>query len=227
MEQIYQKMWSDNLPKIKQGTIHIDQNITNPFDNRKGITLLIRFEPSVRLAMTSFLEKTKLIAPNQYSYPNSDLHITALSIFSCQANFKLHQIHLADYKNLISKALHTQKAFDINFKGITLSPTGIVAKGYDDSGILNEIRNNLRAVFKASALDNTIDQRYVLKAAHCTLLRFKAPLQATTKFVDFVEQHQDFSFGTTRVKQIDFVYNDWYMKAKNVELLASYSLEDS
>jgi len=226
MEQIYQQMWTDNLPKIQQEAIHIDQNIDNMFDNRKGITLLIRFEEPVRLAIQSFLDKTKNIAPNQYTYPATDLHLTALSIFSCQANFKLHQINLADYKKLIFKALSTASTFSINFKGITLSPTGIVAKGYDDSGKLNQIRNSVRTVFKESNLENTIDKRYVLQAAHATLLRFKAPLQATDDFVDFVKQYQDFSFGPTQVRQIDLVYNDWYMKERNVTLLTSYSLKD-
>ena len=224
MEQIYQQMWADNLPKIKQGHIHIDSNIDNPIDNRKGITLRIRFEQPVRLAMAAFLEKTKAIAPLQYAYPDTDLHITALSIFSCQANFMLHQINLEDYKQLLSKALQRQPAFSLNFKGITLSPTGIVAKGYDASGTLNQIRNSIRAAFKQSALENTIDKRYVLQAAHCTLLRFKAPLQATNSFIDFVKQYQDFPFGTTKVSQLDLVYNDWYMKTDNVVVLARYSL---
>lgn len=227
MESIYQQMWADNLTKIQQGAIHIDPNIDNPSDNRRGITLRIRFEGPVRLAMQSFLEKTKVIAPNQYSYPNTDLHLTTLSIFSCQANFKLSQINLTDYKKLIFKALLTYSTFNLNFKGITLSPTGIVAKGYDASGQLNDIRNSIRAIFKKADLENTIDKRYVLQAAHCTLLRFRKPLQATDKFVDFVKQYQDFSFGSTKVRQIDLVYNDWYMKARNVELLRSYPLDST
>jgi len=224
MESIYQQMWTDNLPRIQQGAIHIDQNIDNPSDNRRGITLLIRFEQPVCLAMQSFLEKAKVIAPNQYSYPKTDFHLTALSIFSCQANFKLNQVNLDDYKKLIVKVLSTHSAFHLNYQGITLSPTGIVAKGYDASGQLNEIRNSIRTAFKKSDLANTIDKRYVLQAAHCTLLRFRKPLQSTDDFIDFAKKYQDFSFGSTKVRRIDLVYNDWYMKARNVELLISYSL---
>lgn len=226
MELIYQQMWNDNLPKIKRGSIYIDPNIDNPQDNRRGLTLLIRFEQPVRLAMNSFLDKAKNIAPNQYAYPDSDLHLTTLSIFSCQANFTTNQINIDidRYKQLIFNTLSTQSIFHINFKGITLSPTGIVAKGYDSSGTLNQIRNNIRRIFKQSDLENTIDKRYVLQAAHATLLRFKAPLKATDDFLYFVSQYQDFSFGATKVRQIDLVYNDWYMTAKNVEVLASYPL---
>lgn len=227
MNQIYQKMWADNLPKIEKGNFHIDQHIDDPKDNRRGITLLIRFEQSVQQAMASFLEKTKIIAPHQHAYPKSDLHLTALSIFSCHPDFNINQINLQDYKNLIIKALGNQPVFSINFEGITLSPTGIVAKGYNQDGTLNQIRDSIRSVFKASSLENTMDQRYVLQAAHATLLRFKAPLKATDDFVDFVKQYQNFSFGTTNVSQIDLVYNGWYMKAGNVKLLASYSLNES
>lgn len=225
MEQIYQQMWADNLPKIKHGNIHIDANIENPQDNRRGLTLLIRFEQPVQFAMHSFLEKTKSIALNQYAYPDTDLHLTALSIFSCHPNFTINQINLSNYRTLIFNVLSNCSVFKLNFNGITLSPTGIVARGYDTSGNLNKIRNRLRAAFKETDLENTIDKRYVLKAAHATLLRFKAPLLATDDFINFVEQQRNFSFGATQVRQIDLVYNDWYMKKERVEVLASYKLK--
>ena len=224
MDKIYQQMWANAFPKVKKGIINIDEQIDNPADNRRGITLLIRPSSSIVNNFQQFLEQTKVVAPHQYYYPATDLHLTALSIFSGQANFSLNTIALPAYQNLIRQALREFPPFSINFRGITLSQSGIVAKGYIPKDTLNKIRNALRLAFKSTTLPHTIDKRYVLKAAHITLMRFKHPLNSPTLFTDFLEKQQNIPFGTMIVPSLDLVFNDWYMKEKKVTLLERYKL---
>ena len=224
MESIYKNMWVDAFPKIAKGTLSLDNQMDNPLDNRRGITLLLRPSPTVISEMEDFLAKAKKMAPKQYYYPITDLHITVLSIFSCSPNFSLAQINLAAYKKIIQQALAPFEAFQINFSGITLSSSGIVAKGYDEQGTLNEIRDALRTAFKVTDLAHTIDKRYVLKAAHSTLVRFKAPLEDSALLAEFLKQQQTVPFGRSTVESIDLVFNDWYMKAGNVKILKKYPL---
>lgn len=218
-------MWADAFPKIKKGALSLDNQMDNPLDNRRGITLLLRPSPTVISKMEDLLVKTKKIAPNQYYYPTTDLHLTVLSIFSCSPNFSLAQIDLGAYKTVIDQALTSFETFQIKFSGITLSSSGVVAKGYDTQGTLNEIRAALRTAFKATNLAHTIDKRYVLKAAHSTLVRFKAPLKNKDLFADFLLRHQSTEFGTTNINAIDLVFNDWYMKTGNVKILKKYPLQ--
>lgn len=225
MESIYQQMWADAFPKIKSGKLSLDTQIDNPSDNRIGITLLLRPSSLVVKKMQNFLAQAHKFAPNQYYYPANDLHLTVLSIFSCSPNFSLAQINLADYQAVISQALEPFKSFQIEFSGITLSSSGVVAKGYDKTGTLNEIRSALRTAFKATDLAHTIDKRYVLKAAHSTLLRFKTPLKNKTLFADFLTQHQSIPLGVSEVQAIDLVSNDWYMKTNKVRVLEKYTLD--
>jgi len=217
-------MWTAAFPKIKTGQVITDDQIDNPVDSRRGITLLIRPSQPVIDNIQQFLQKTKMIAPNQYYYPPTDLHLTTLSIFSCQPGFELNQIDLSQYKQIIQHTLNDFPPFTINFSGITLSASGIVAKGYDTTGTLNEIRAAIRKAFKATILTNTIDKRYVLKVAHSTLIRFKNPLLNPALLSDFLAKQQTIPFGITTVNAIDLVFNDWYMKTEKVRLLERYPL---
>lgn len=219
-------MWDVAFPKIKAGNIAIDHQIDNLVDNRRGITLLIRFNPSTLSNMTQFLEKTKLIAPDQYYYPKTDLHLTTLSIFSCQAGFQLDQINLISYQQILKNTLQNFSDFPLVFEGITLSTSGVVAKGYDTSGTLNKLRDAIRIAFKKTDLAHSIDHRYVLKAAHSTLLRFKNPLVDSNNFLNFLEKHKTIHLGKMEVSSLDLVFNDWYMKIGNVRLLDRYFLHN-
>lgn len=217
-------MWANAFPKIKSGELSLDQQIDNPLDNRRGITLLLRPSYSVIREIENFIAQAKKIAPNQYYYPATDIHVTVLSIISCSPNFSLSQINLADYQAIIRQALAPVKSFKINFSGITLSASGVVAKGYDQQGTLNEIREALRTAFKATDLAHTIDKRYVLKAAHSTLIRFKTPLKDKILFADFLTQSPSIPFGVSDVNSFDLVFNDWYMTSNKVKVLEKYTL---
>jgi len=212
MDGIYQKMWTDSFPKLKTGNIQMDEQIGNTNDTRRGITLLIRPKGNTLTKIKAFLKKTAILAPNQYFYPLTDLHLTTLSIFSCRSNFQLNEIDLPVYKQLIKSTLQPYSPFEIHYSGITVAPLGVVLKGYDKSGQLNNIRAALRSAFKAANLENTMDHRYTLEAAHSTLIRFKS-------------RHQSTHFGTIKVTAIELVYNDWYMSSNKVRQLDQYILK--
>lgn len=224
MNSTYQEMWTAAYPKIKAGLIVPDNQMDKKADDRRGMTLLIRPSPQIIDAMEQFLRVTFPFAPNQYYYPSTDLHLTTLSIFSCKAGFDLNKVDLAAYQKVIQQTLNDFAPFPIHYTGITLSTTGIVAKGYDPTGTLNEIRAALRTAFKGTILAHTIDQRYVLKVAHSTLIRFKNPLLQPQLFTDFLESQQTIPFGAMTVNAIDLVFNDWYMKQEKVRLLERYQL---
>ncbi|MEM1123111.1 MAG: hypothetical protein AAGJ18_21895 [Bacteroidota bacterium] len=136
----------------------------------------------------------------------------------------MNQIELKTYQSIIEKTLQPFSTFCIDFQGATVSASGVVAKGYDPQGTLNKIRDALRLAFKQTNLPHTIDKRYVLKAAHSTLIRFKRPLQQPAKFAHFLEDNRDFPFGKSKVTTIDLVYNDWCMKAEKVQNFTTHHL---
>lgn len=218
----YNKLYTESIDKIARGYYETDPLIDDETDNRFGITLVIRPDTKTNANIQHFLADVKAIEPDQYYYQNPDIHITLMSIISCYNGFKLDDIHIQDYVQLIEKVLAKYSNFKINFRGLTASPSCILVQGFLTE-TLNEIRDDLRLAFKNSDLQQSIDKRYAIQTAHSTIVRFRKPLQNKTALVNLVEKYRDFDFGTFDVKQIELVYNDWYQRERFVKKLHTFT----
>ena len=78
-----QNLYTDAISKIGSGDYQIDNPMDSPSDNRFGLTLLIRPNQQAKDRIRNLLDNLKRIEPNQYYYPDSDIHITVLTIISC------------------------------------------------------------------------------------------------------------------------------------------------
>jgi len=219
----YNKLYRDSIAKIANGNYEIDRLIDSDADNRFGITLVIRPDAATNHKIQHFLAEAKAYEPDQYYYQNADIHITLMSIISCYDGFDLKDINVQDYIDIIKKVLIRHKPFKIQFKGLTASPSCILVQGFL-TDILNEIRYDLRADFKNSDLQQSIDKRYAIQTAHATVIRFRSELIHTNALLSLIEKYRDFDFGTFEVKEIELVYNDWYQRERFVKNLHQFSL---
>lgn len=221
---IYNKLYNDSIQKIRSNQYEMDDLIDSPLDKGYGVTLVIRPNEHVRHRILNFLSALHVIEPEQYYYPSSDMHITVMPIISCYEGFDLKQITVPEYIDLIHKCLPLQKNIEINFKGITASPSCIMIQGFSQQPVLDELRNSLRTVFKTSSLQQTIDQRYSIRTMHVTVVRFAKPFKAKEEFIKVLEDFKDYDFGTTTINEMELVYNDWYLKDKFVKTLFRFKL---
>ena len=219
----YNKLYTESAAKIAAGNYEVDHLIDSNDDFRFGITLVIRPDSSTKANIQKFLAEVIAIEPDQYYYQNSDIHITVMSIISCDAGFELKKIQVEDYLQLIRKVLEKHKSFSIQFKGLTASPFCILVQGFLTE-TLNEIRDDLRTAFKSSELQQSIDKRYAIQTAHSTIIRFREELRNPVALLNLVEKYRDFNFGTFTVEKIELVYNDWYQRDRFVESLHVFEL---
>ncbi|MDQ0640632.1 2'-5' RNA ligase [Pedobacter sp. W3I1] len=219
----YHKLYTESIAKILAGNYEIDHLIDSDTDQRFGITLIIRPNAATNSKIQQFLTEAKAIEPDQYYYQNPDIHITLMSIISCYEGFDLKDIEVEDYIQLIQQILSRHKRFKIQFKGLTASPSCILIQGFL-TDTLNEIRDDLRAGFKNSDLQQSIDKRYAIQTAHATVIRFRSELKHKDSFLSLIEKYRDFDFGTFEVKQIELVYNDWYQRERFVKKLQVFEL---
>lgn len=220
----YENLYKDAIEKIKADNYQTD-SLIDSFDDRFGITLITRPDIRIRNNIQMFLNDLKVVEPDQYYYPNSDIHVTVMSIISCYAGFDLSQISISDYIELINKSITNQKYFEIEFRGITASPSCIMIQGFLGDSTLNEIRDNLRRNFRNSNLQQTIDKRYSLQTAHSTVVRFRKQFMRKNDYVKVLETYRDYYFGIAKVDTLELVYNDWYQRKESVKELYRFNLK--
>lgn len=226
LQDHYEQLWKTSAEAFSRGHFELDPDIDNPTDTRHGLTLLIRPSDTVKAAWLDLRSRLEAIEPDQYYYPVSDLHVTVMAVISCYPGFSLNSIDLPAYTTLIKQALHNSSTFNINFAGITASPSCILLQGFPSSGALDALRNNIRNVFRSGNLSHSIDKRYALQTAHATVVRFRQPLKNPTRFLDALHEYRQYTFGQSPVQQVDLVFNDWYQRSNKVTLLDSFKLGD-
>lgn len=220
----YNRLWLESLEKFGFGEFEPDRRIDDPNDDRYGLTLLIRPSLKIRKKIAEVIQKLRPYAPEQYYYPVSDMHVTVLSIISCQSGFEIDQINTEEYISVIQSAVDKCAPFSIEFKGITASPSAIMICGYPEEDALNTLRDHLRQAFKGSSLHHTIDKRYALKTAHITAFRFRHTISDPQLFTRALKEIKEVSFGMDTVRELELVGNDWYQREQNVELIKTVRL---
>jgi 2'-5' RNA ligase len=224
LSEHYNTLFKTSSELILSENYSIDSKIRDNSDQRFGITLLIRPNDEIKNNIQAFLKEIKKTEPEQYYYPNSDIHITVLAIISCAEGFTLNQFSMSEYVEIIEKSLVDINKIEIEYQGVTLSPSAIMIQGFPSDDSLNTFRNKLRENFKNSSLRQSMDSRYTITAAHSTVMRFQNKLQNPKKLVEIVEKFRNYNFGKFTVDKIELVFNDWYQRKKNTVNICDFFL---
>lgn len=220
----YSQLYKTSSEIISAGKYSIDSELKNESDSRFGITLLIRPNDEIKANIQAFINELKKAEPEQYFYPDSDIHITVMSIISCSGDFTLNQISPNEYIEVICRSLVDVEKIKIHFKGVTASPSAIMIQGFPSDETLNNLRNRLRENFKNSGLQQSIDSRYSILTAHSTVMRFQEKLTDPKKLIEIAEKFRDYDFGEFEVKNLELVYNDWYQRKSTTRVLGDFGL---
>jgi 2'-5' RNA ligase len=224
LQEHYNQLYQNSAKEILEENYTVDSQINGATDSRFGITLVIRPNDENKAKIQLFLSELKEVDSKQYYYPNSDIHITVMSIISCYDGFTLNKIRIEEYIEIIQKSLIHLNKIKIEFKGVTASPSAIMIQGFPSDESLNNLRNILRENFKKSNLEQSIDSRYAIATAHLTVVRFQEKLENPKKLIAVVEKFRDFDFGEFDVKSLELVFNDWYQRESNTIHLADLYL---
>jgi hypothetical protein len=167
----------------------------------------------------------KQLVPNQYYQPESELHLTILSIISCITGFTLDEIDPKQYVEIFNQSVFGIEPIEILFKGVTASPSCILIQGFPVGEGPNQVRENLRKNFKQSGLRSSIDSRYKISTAHITAVRFSSPITDTGLLISLCEKYREHMFGSALLTDFDLVFNDWYQRKCVSELLGHHSIK--
>lgn len=224
LKEQYINMYNKSVRKISSDNYEMDPMIHSETDDRFGLSLIIRPPIAVKTKIQEFLNELKSIEPHQYYYPNSDIHITVISIISCYSGLKLSTLNVPKYVKTVQKSLKNKQGLTINFKGVTASPSCLMIQGFIENGSLNGIRESVRESVKNSNLEQSMDERYVIQTAHATVFRFGETLKKKSEFLKLVEKYRNHDFGTFQVDKLELTYNDWYHRKKLVTKLHEFKM---
>jgi 2'-5' RNA ligase len=224
LNEHYNQLYKKSAEVILSENYVLDQQIDDASDSRFGITLLIRPNEKIKSEINVLLNELREVDSNQYFYPDSDIHITVLSIISCHEGFDLNRISPHDYIEIICKSLVDVDKIKIAFRGVTASSSAVMIQGFPLDDSLDALRNKLRENFKNANLEQSIDSRYTIATAHCTVMRFREKLKNPKKLTAVTEKFRDYDFGEFNVENLELVYNDWYQRAQNTKILGEFRL---
>lgn len=224
LKEHYSKLYKESINNISSGKYEIDNLIDSKSDKRFGITLLIRPSNEVKDEIQKFLCEVKKVEPNQYYYPNSDIHITIMPIILGYEGFDIEKIDLNKYTELIKKCLPLDKNIKIQFKGLTSCNSCIMLQGFMSNNVVNDIREKLRVEFKNSELEQSLDKKYFMQTAHSTIVCLRKKLNQKDKFLKIVDKYVNYNFGTFDIEKIELVYSDWYQRNKSVKKLHEFKI---
>lgn len=212
----YGAMWEGAFASIAAGDIECDRRLAAGPDPRRGLTVIARPGPALAARFDALLERLAAAAPGQYRHPVADMHLTVLSLFTVGDDPAFALARLDQYRAAVQEAVRAIDAFGIEFRGITLSRGAVMACGYPQDGMLEMLRERLRAQLRERGLDGTLDGRYRLVTAHSTLLRFAGPLADPVRFARELERLRDEPLGRMQVNEVQLVVNDWYMSHQSL-----------
>jgi 2'-5' RNA ligase len=207
------------------GDLDYDTHIAAGPDLRRGLTLIARPNRALRTRFDAVLDRLASSEPHQYRYPVSDMHLTILSLFTATENPAPELLRLAEYRAAVSAALEGIETVEIEFAGISLSRSAVLAQGFPRGPTLETLRQRLRVQLRDRGLKASLDQRYRLVTAHTTLFRFVAPLQDAQGFAALLASMRNEPLGSMCVDKVELVINDWYMTTNSVEQLAIIPLQ--
>ncbi|HEY5910740.1 MAG TPA: 2'-5' RNA ligase family protein [Verrucomicrobiae bacterium] len=174
--------------------------------------------------MAAFLSRLRRLEPDQYYYTASEVHITVLSLFTATIDHGPFFAQRARYVSAADTALRKAGPMRIDFAGVTASTGTVMIQGFFVDDVLNDLRDALRRELRARGLGAGLDQRYRLRTAHMTAVRFRSPLRDSRRFAAALEQARERPFGATTIRSLSLVENDWYMSHHATEIVKRYPL---
>src|SRR5574344_1083539 len=156
-KQLYDSIFKEHIHNIENNEIVTDKYLkTEVIDNRRGVSLIVPISIG-NCAYTDLINEYYNIEPDQYFYPQTDLHITVFTYLSARDTYKNNEEINRHFKDISECVLRNIRAFTVLLYGITFSKEAGFINGYDNNILIN-IRDTIRIEMKKNGL--VINERY-------------------------------------------------------------------
>lgn len=197
---------------IQSGQELIDHHLNDPTrDQRRALTLLINLQGPILENFRMLKREMQNVAPEQYYYPDEDLHITAIELICATTQLPRDREILDQGIEIVETACNRIAPFDLSFRGMIASHGALLARGYYQTGML-ELRRNVRDVARQCGFE--LHERYQSISAHTVCGRFIASIKNREALLASIQTYRDFEIGAMQVRELDLVIHDCYHHEK-------------
>ena len=215
-EELYRSIGLRDRGRIAANDLAIDGLAMDPGrDSRLGISLIL---PAAlhREAYAALIGGLGSIEPGQYYYPLEDLHTTVFDFRSCSEDYLRDEAAEAAFLSIARARCAGVDAPRILYRGVCCGREACLIPGYDGDALV-ALREGIRADMAAHGLVNS--ERYVSRSAHCSFLRFAAPLRSPPDFLAACDAFGNPEFGAPSFSSALLVEHDWYNRAASVRVI--------
>jgi len=223
---IYKQFFLDPTSNDIFEISEIDLSVAADENEWVGLSIIAKIPLEISVKLENIIDNSKYIFGDQFYYDKEDLHVTILEIITCQEKIIIPESEINKYISIIDSVISNKNKFILKFCGIIASKSCVVAKGYSIENSINNIRESLRIAFKNHQLYNTIDNRYVAFASHCTLVRFKNKLEQSSKYSHWMCELNDFDFGECEISELELRIGNWSLTKNKSKCVYRFNLPE-
>jgi hypothetical protein len=213
MEIIYDEMRSRNTELVNKSGIKYDKILLNKEpDDRLCLAI---FSNIKNLYLSEIYQDLEAINSTCIYYPknkipsNGTLHFTLMQLVGFEYFKPLEDPCVLEKIIPIIKGMLPLK---IKYKGIILTPTGIVLCGYPDKDI-NSYRDKIR-----KELRDIIRDPYYNNICHSTLCRFTGQVDIQ-QIQKIEEKYREYEFGEIEISSFNIGYGTWKLNKYEIKVL--------
>lgn len=223
-EARFDHLWEQTLRRFERGECEADEFLSGVQpDHRMGITLLARLPEAVLEAVRPRLAVLAAAFPEQYVQPESDLHVTILSIEPARESFAPRAGQVEAILEAVDAEVRGTPPFECVFRGLSAGSSAAFFCGYPVGAALNEFRERIRRACHDRSAGFSVESRYPNIGAHVTVLRFLEPRISAGQFA-LLKQLRSEPLAHAALTHLELVQNDWYMRLENLTHYASWVL---
>ena len=224
-QRIYDQLWRRTRAALELGGLQVDPLLREKTgDPRRGATLVARPNADVRKRVETFLREAAAICPGQHVYQPAELHVTVLAVIPGSKSWREEIHRLPVCRTVLDEVLKNCRAFSVKFRGVTVSPEAVLVQGFPQDDALARLRDELRSALRDRGVDENLDRRYKIAAAHLTVMRFSNPKADWKRLLDFLQSHRETDFGETRFRSLQLIWSDWCASVDTVRVSREYQL---
>jgi 2'-5' RNA ligase len=211
---------------LKHGSVDIDEHLLKPSqDSRRGLSLVFRPTDAIAENVAALQKKLARYSGSQYSQPPTDLHTTVLSVIPVGHDYPRFESDKANCERAVVRSIHKlSQSIRVLYRGVIASNDSVLIRGYPETDALQSLRTDIIAELARLGIEENLERRYAPVTAHMTIVRFISQIQRTRKFCRLLGRMSDANVGSMRVRSLELVENDWYMRRETVRLVNAFPL---